>query len=323
MTPSSPGSTAVSMAAIMASVAPHDTVTSVSGSTSRPQAAACFRATAWRSCGAPHVVAYWLYPSRSACAAASRIRGSVSKSGKPWAKLIASSGPLRARFNRVISLMTDSVKLWAFCDSRRDIELVPRIAPHEVNVGARARITPLRHLEPTLPSTADIARPACGGEKIKHVGAAEQPHHLAPLDDRHAPDALADEEPRRFVDAGVLADRDDVRAHDVARDLSFLGEDVHLGDDARHMAVAADDRRPCDALARQRRRDLVDRCVLAEGDHVSRHHLFDRDHQVPSSVATVLRLALPPVRIRPTRSPCSFPEMYAARGRAPVGSSAR
>src|SRR6266566_2117686 len=167
MTTSSPGSTAASMAAIMASVAPHDTVTSVSGSTPRPHAKPCFRATAWRSCGAPHVVAYWLYPSCSATAAASRIRGSVAKSGNPWAKLTARSGPLSARFNRVISRMTDSVKLCALSD-RREAELVPRIASHQMDVGAGARIAFLRHLEPPLPSPAHVARPAGGGEEIEN-----------------------------------------------------------------------------------------------------------------------------------------------------------
>src|SRR5216684_8358540 len=248
MMTSSPGSTAASMAAIIASVAPHDTVTSDSGSTSRPQATPCFRATAWRSCGAPHVVAYWLNPSLSASAAASRIRGSVAKSGKPWAKLTARSGPLSARFNRVISLMTDSVKLCAFSDSRRDIELMPRIAPHEVDVRAGARIAPLRHLEPALPSPAHVAGPARRGEKIENIRAAEQADHLAPLDDGHAPDALADQQPRRLVDARVLADGDHVRAHDVARDLAFLGEDIHFGDDAAHVPIAADDWRTGDVL---------------------------------------------------------------------------
>src|SRR6266481_1549878 len=248
MMTSSPGSTAASIAAIMASVAPHDTVTSDSGSTSRPHAMPCFRATAWRSCGAPHVVAYWLNPSLSASAAASRIRGSVAKSGKPWAKLIARSAPLRARFSRVISRMTDSVKLWAFSDKRRGIELVPRVAPHEVDVGARARIAPLWHLEPALPSPAHVAGPARRGEKIENIGAAEQADHLASLDDRHAPDALADQQPRRLVDARVLADGDHVRAHDVARDLTFLGEDIYLGNDAAHMPIAADDGRAGDVL---------------------------------------------------------------------------
>src|SRR6266446_3706156 len=101
--------------------------------------------------------------------------------------------------------MTDSVKLWAFSDKRRGIELVPRVAPHEVDVGARARIAPLRHLEPALPSPAHVAGPACRGEKIENIGAAEQADHLASLDDRHAPDALANQQPRRLVDASVLA----------------------------------------------------------------------------------------------------------------------
>jgi len=37
----------------------------------------------------------------------------AGKSGKPWAKLTAFSGPLRARLRRVISRMTLSVKLSA------------------------------------------------------------------------------------------------------------------------------------------------------------------------------------------------------------------
>src|SRR6266851_2857710 len=232
MTTSSPGSTAASMAAIMASLAPHETVISVSGSTPRPHAADCFLATADRSCGAPHVVAYWLYPSRSAAAAASRIRGSVWKSGKPCAKLTARSGPFRARFKRVISRMTDSVKLWAFSE-RRSV----------------ARIRALQ-----------------------------------------------------------VADGDDVRAHDVARDFSLLRKDIDLGDDAGHMPVASDHRRAGDALRRQRRRDLLQRRVLAERDHVSRHHVFDWNHGWVSSVATVSRLALPPVKTRPVRPRPSFPE---------------
>src|SRR6266849_9128934 len=274
ITTSSPGSTAVSMAAIMASVAPHETVTSVSGSRSRPHAADCFLATACRSCGAPQVVAYWLYPSRSAALAASRIRRSVSKSGKPCAKLTARLGPLRARFNRVISRMTDSLKLWTFSDSRS----VPRIGPLQANVRAGARMTSLRRLQSSLPAPANVAGPARGREEVEHIGTAQKADHLSALDDRHAADVLADEEPRRLVDARVLADGDDVRAHDVARDLTLLGEDIDLGDDARHVAVFCDDRRAGDALGRQRRSDLVNRRVLAEGDHVSRHHLLDRDH---------------------------------------------
>src|SRR5713101_2611943 len=204
MTTSSPGSTAASMAAIMASVAPHETVISVSGSTPRPHAADCFLATADRSCGAPHVVAYWLYPSRSAWAAASRMRGSVSKSGKPCAKLIERSGPLRARFKRVISRMTDSVKLWALTERRS----VARIGALQSDLGARARVAAFGHFQAALPAPAHVARPARAREELEHVRTAEQAHHLAPLDHRHAPDLLADEKTGRFVDAGVLADGD-------------------------------------------------------------------------------------------------------------------
>src|SRR3981081_735044 len=274
---SSPGSTAVSIAAIIASVAPHETVTSVSGSTSRFHAAACFRAPAWRSCGAPQVVAYWLYPSRRAVAAASRIRGSVSKSGNPCAKLTARSGPLRARFNRVISRMTDSVKLWAFRESRVE-RLVSRIGPLQLDVSARARIAALRHLQPALPPPANIAGPPRAGEEFEHVGSAQQADHLAALDHWNPPDALSDEESSRLVDAGVLADRDDVRAQYVERALSLLRDHVDLGDDAGHVPVRSDHRRPGDPFGGECCRDLVDRSVLAKCDHVARHHLFDRDH---------------------------------------------
>src|SRR5260370_19187026 len=202
MMTSSPGSTAASMAAIMASVAAHETVIWVSGSPARPHAADCFRATAARSCGAPHVVAYWLYPSRSAAAAASRIRGSVWKSGKPCAKLMARSGPFRARFKRVISRMTDSVKLWAFSERRS----VARIRALQVDVGARAGMTAFRHLQPALPAPADVAGPARAPVQVRHVGTAQHADHLSMLDHRHPADALADEAARRPVDARVLPD---------------------------------------------------------------------------------------------------------------------
>jgi len=52
--------TVASMAAIIDSVAPQATVTSVSGSTAAPQERDCFSAMACRSWGAPQVVAYWL-----------------------------------------------------------------------------------------------------------------------------------------------------------------------------------------------------------------------------------------------------------------------
>src|SRR5690348_3661094 len=270
---SSPGSTAASMAAIMASVAPHETVTSLSASTSRPHADEYLRATALRSCGAPHVVAYWLNPWRSACAAASRIRGSGSKSGKPCAKLTALSGPCRARFRRVISRMTDSVKLCALSES-----LMSGISALQDEFGARARKAARRPLEASLPPTTHAAGPPRLGEEIEHVGAAQQSDHLAAADDRHAPNALADQQSGRFIDSRFLGDGDDARAHDVARGLAFLGEDVGLGDDADDMAFVRDHGRPGDALLGQRGGDLFDRRVFAERDHVARHHLFDGDH---------------------------------------------
>src|ERR1700681_205866 len=316
---SSPGSIAASIAAIIASVAPHETVTSVSGSTARPHAADCLRATAWRSCGAPHVVAYWLKPSRSAAAAASSIRASVLKSGNPWAKLTARSGPLICMFSRVISRMTDSVKLWAFIERW----LMPRIGALQVEVRARARVAALGFVEAALPPPAHVARPPRLGKKLEDVRAAEQPDHLAVADHRYTADPLPDQQSRGLVDAGVLGDRDDTRAHDVARDLALLREHVGLGDDADHVSLRRHDRRAGDALGRKRRRDLIERLVLVERDHVPRHHLFDRDHQCRSSVATVSRFALPPVRIKPVRPLGSFPERCAASGRAPVGSSAR
>src|SRR5437773_7397444 len=310
------------MAAIIASVAPQETVTSLSGSTSRPHVMDCLRATALRSCGAPHVVAYWLKPSRRAVAAASTMRGSVAKSGKPCAKLIARSGPFSSRLRRVISRMTDSVKLWAFSD-RRPAGSVTRIGPLQVYVRARAGEASLRPLEPPLPPTTDIACPARGGEEIKHVRTAEQPDHLAAPDHRHATNALAHQQPRGLVDAGVRADRDHVLAHDVARELALLGEDIGFRDDPDHLPVSRHHRPPRDSLGRERQRDLFDRGVLAKGDDVGCHHIFDRDHGVPSSLATVCRFALPPLRIKPVGlSLGSLPATYAAKGSAPVGSSA-
>src|SRR5438477_16716 len=247
---------------------------------------------------------------------------SGSKSGNPWAKLIARSGPCRARLRRVISRMTDSVKLSAF--SERPIEdLVSGISTLQVQLGARARVAARGPFQAPLPPAADRARPPRLGEEVEHVGAAEEADHLAAPDDRHAADAFADEQPRRLVDSGLLGDGDDARAHDVARDLSLLGEDVRLGNYADDVTLVGDDRRTRDALRQERGGDLVHRCVFAKRDHVSCHHFFDRDHEVPSSVATVCRLALPPLRIRPVRPFGSLPDRWAASASAPVGSSAR
>src|SRR2546429_5672230 len=154
--------------------------------------------------------------------AASRRRPSGSKSGNPWAKLIARSGPCRARLRRVISRMTDSVKLSAF--SERPIEdLVSGISTLQVQLGARARVAARGPFQAPLPPAADRARPPRLGEEVEHVGAAEEADHLAAPYDRYAADPFADEQPRRLVDPGLLGDGDDARAHDVARDLSLLG----------------------------------------------------------------------------------------------------
>src|SRR5205823_6211 len=182
---SSPGSTAASIVAIIASVAPQDAVTSRSGSTSRPHANDCLWATPRRRGAAPQVVAYWLCPSRIALAAASISRGSVSKSGMPCAKLMARSGPFSSRLSRVISRMTDSAKLSAFRE-RRTPRSVSRIGALQVDVGARAGETAFRPLQAPFPTAAHVAGPAGLGEEIEHVRAAQQTDHLAPLDDRHA-----------------------------------------------------------------------------------------------------------------------------------------
>src|SRR5438445_112392 len=218
--------------------------------------------------------------------------------------------------------MTDSVKLSAF--SERPIEdLVSGISALQVQLGARARVAARGPFQAPLPPAADRTRPPRLGEEVEHVGAAEEADHLAAPYDRHAADSFADEQPRRLVDPGLLGDGDDARAHDVARDLSLLGEDVRLGNDADDVTLVGDDRRTRDALRQERGGDLVHRCVFAKRDHVSCHHFFDGDHQVPSSVATVCRLALPPLRIRPVRPFGSLPDRWAASASAPVGSSAR
>src|SRR5437879_12509667 len=116
------------------------------------------------------------------------MRGSVSKSGKPWAKLMARSGPLRARFKRVISRMTDSVKLRALSERRS----VARIGALQSDLRARARVAAFRHLKPALPTPADIAGPARAGEELEHVRTAEQADHLAEFHHRHAADARPD-----------------------------------------------------------------------------------------------------------------------------------
>src|SRR5881296_3565903 len=138
------------------------------------------------------------------------MRASGSKSGNPCAKLTAFSGPCRARLRRVISRMTDSVKLCAFSESPID-ELMSGIGTLQLQVGARAREAAHRALQAPLPPTAHVARPPRFGEEVEDVGPAEEPDHLAASDDGHAANPLADQEPGRLVDAGFLGDRDDAR----------------------------------------------------------------------------------------------------------------
>src|SRR6267378_5784223 len=114
MTASSPGLIRVSMAAIMASVAPHVTTTLASGSASIPLKAFARTAIASRSSRAPQVIEYWLYPASSACFAASSISRGGSKSGYPWARFTAS---WRAAI-RVISRITDSGNFWTRSERR-------------------------------------------------------------------------------------------------------------------------------------------------------------------------------------------------------------
>ncbi len=92
----------------MASVAPHVTVISVSGSTLRPYHSAYLRASASRNRLAPHVIAYWFTSSRIACTAASFSTAGAGKFGNPWARLIAPC----SLASRVMPRMTDSVKDW-------------------------------------------------------------------------------------------------------------------------------------------------------------------------------------------------------------------
>src|SRR5437762_8432316 len=62
---------------------------------------------------APHVIAYWLMSASIARLAASLISSGAAKSGKPCARLIA----LCLIASRVMSRMTDSVKLAAFFET--------------------------------------------------------------------------------------------------------------------------------------------------------------------------------------------------------------
>src|SRR5215472_15815235 len=207
--------------------------------------------------------------------------------------------------------MTDSAKLSAFSESRAP-DLVSRVRALQPNVGARTREALVEALQAPLPPAADVACPARLGEEVEHVGSAEQADHLAAVDHRDSPDAFAHQQLRGLFDTHLLCYGDDVAAHDVARDRPFLGENVRLGHDADDRPVARDDRRTGDVLLRKDLRDLLDRRVFAEGDDISSHHLLDWDHECSSSLATVPKLALPPLSSRPVGPPGSLPARCAA-----------
>jgi hypothetical protein len=78
-----PGLQTVIRATIMASVLPQVTVMWASGSKSRPIYRRCLSARAHLKAGAPHVTAYWWYPSCKAQTAASTRASGGPKSANP------------------------------------------------------------------------------------------------------------------------------------------------------------------------------------------------------------------------------------------------
>src|SRR3990172_2389830 len=98
----------------MPSVAPHVTVSSVSGSTASPVWRFTFALMASRRSRAPHVIAYWFTSAAIAAVAACFTISGAAKSGKPCARLTAPC----AWASRVISRITDSVKQAALRDAR-------------------------------------------------------------------------------------------------------------------------------------------------------------------------------------------------------------
>src|SRR5450755_2269929 len=98
----------------MASVAPQVTQIWRSGSTSIPYQWRYFSASASRMDGWPQVIGYWLTSASIAAMAACLTASGAGKSGKPWARLIASCSSA----SLVISLITDSVSAAATADAR-------------------------------------------------------------------------------------------------------------------------------------------------------------------------------------------------------------
>src|SRR2546426_9405750 len=106
MTTSSPRFNTARSADIIPSVVPQVTVTSLSGSQLKWLKRFTFLEMARRSSGDPRVIEYWLKPFLIALMADCFTSAGGSKSGKPWARLIA----LLAWQSLVISRITDSVK---------------------------------------------------------------------------------------------------------------------------------------------------------------------------------------------------------------------
>src|SRR5437660_1626511 len=131
MMTSSPGSTNARMVESIASVTPQQTVISASGSTRICRKWRVLSAIASRITFAPQVVAYWLKSWRIASTAASLSSAGAAKSGNPWARLIQSV-PCSAIHSRVISLITDSVKVFDFRETvARDIfHRMPEVSRH-------------------------------------------------------------------------------------------------------------------------------------------------------------------------------------------------
>src|SRR3954452_4281734 len=103
---------------------------------------------------APQVIAYWLTSASIAAFAASLSSGGQAKSGKPCERLM----PLCCRHSRVISRMTDSVKVSALALMRASIAAGVR-AGAACGRGAGASLT-----RPILPPTprGRTAGAACG-----------------------------------------------------------------------------------------------------------------------------------------------------------------
>src|SRR2546426_5552081 len=154
-----------SSAEAIASVAPHVTVTSVSGSTLRPYHSAYFATRASRSRFAPQVMAYWFTSSRIARAAAYFSTSGAGKLGNPWARLIAPC----SFASRVMPRITDSVKPWV----RVAVCIV-----HNINPGAVARLDlaeavprgsvrhPSREQGGRMRSVTTLARALCIGALV-------------------------------------------------------------------------------------------------------------------------------------------------------------